>query len=329
MTSYTNINYSRLGEFGKWHPGWDGNIENIFHGVRFEEGAGGMAPFGWLRHRIVVSARHATYDGMAVTTILCRSQLYPPFRDYEFGYSSRATCEERQTLLRPEIDNFSQYVFLILAAHHLFSPQRLRHRAPKLRKGWKLCWRRCCRMFYVNVLQLSRMSFWGIRRVPHSSKQVPPFKDETLSCSRQRQLLKEQLPPIRQLHFTVSQVRLKGGSRMGVVNIISLFHTVYSRINEETFLSFLMLIRGRKKIGTPLKKYVHCKKREKFSSMGSKSYMIKGFLIYEEIFNHESSSYMTLHPIPSIYPYIWGIFLFFFNSTVFVYQNKNKAHFLL
>ncbi len=91
------------------------------------------------------------------TTTLCRSQLYPPFRDCESGHSSRATCEERQTLLRPGMDNFSQYVFLILAAHHLFTPQRLRHRAPNLRKGWKLCWRKCCRTFYIIVLQLSKI----------------------------------------------------------------------------------------------------------------------------------------------------------------------------
>ncbi len=185
------------------------------------------------RHPVVASGIGLSYRPtrlhrlawQAGTTTLCRSQLYPPFRDYEFGCSSRATCEERQTLLRPGIDNFSQYVFLILAADHLFTPQRLRHRAPKLRKGWKLCWRRCCRTFYINVLQLSRMSFWGIRRVPHSRKQVLPFKDDILSSSwgwylTSRQLLKEQLPRtcIRKLQFAISQVRLKGGTRHGTSN---------------------------------------------------------------------------------------------------------------
>jgi hypothetical protein len=43
----------------------------------------------WLRPRVVVPARHATYIGwQAGTTTLWRSQLYPPFRDHEFGYSS-------------------------------------------------------------------------------------------------------------------------------------------------------------------------------------------------------------------------------------------------
>ncbi len=44
------------------------------------------------------------------------------------------------------------------------------------------------------------------------------------------------------------------------------------------------------------------------------SYMVKNVCAFPHILGRHSS-YMTLHPIPSEYPYIWGNFIFFFISV--------------
>jgi hypothetical protein len=69
----------------------------------------------------------------------------------------------------------------------------------------------------------------------------------------------------------------------------------------------------------------------------AKSYMMKGFLIYEEMRKHlviykeeaVSHTYMTFQPLPSGLPYIWGKFSFLFyqfseHNTVI---NKNEMHY--
>ncbi len=67
------------------------------------------------------------------------------------------------------------------------------------------------------------------------------------------------------------------------------------------------LIKKGKKI------FLICRDIQKGS--GAKSYMRKGFLMYEEVHKYlviyEEAVSHTLHPIPSEFPYIWGKFNFF------------------
>jgi hypothetical protein len=69
--------------------------------------------------------------------------------------------------------------------------------------------------------------------------------------------------------------------------------------------------------------------------MGSvaKSYVRKGFLIYEEMrkyltkYEEEAVSYMTLQLLHSEFPYIWGRFDFLFYQCGSDYQKKIWMHF--
>ncbi len=62
--------------------------------------------------------------------------------------------------------------------------------------------------------------------------------------------------------------------------------------------------------------------------IGCKSYMTNGLLIYGEAFPHilgSPSSYMTLHPIPSEFPYIWRKFCFLFYRCTIPYPELSSG----
>ncbi len=90
--------------------------------------------------------------------------------------------------------------------------------------------------------------------------------------------------------------------------------------NPDIFLFFILLLCTDKKINKN-SSFIRKSRRERLLSqiwLTASSYMTKYLRISSSTRN--PSSYMTLQPLPSEFPYIWGKFLFLF------YQCEERCH---